>query len=82
MAINPEIDFVGIGNMGWRLALVHAGFTVDVNDSRCEVANNFVQQGRRRCPGRVAGARCAIGSDHHRAADQHHRAPGIGRGRR
>jgi 3-hydroxyisobutyrate dehydrogenase len=40
------VGFVGIGNMGWPMAacLVKAGFTVHVNDSRREVANNFVQQ--------------------------------------
>ncbi|MEO9188583.1 MAG: NAD(P)-dependent oxidoreductase, partial [Acetobacteraceae bacterium] len=38
--------FVGVGNMGWPMAacLVRAGFAVLVNDSRREVANNFVQQ--------------------------------------
>ncbi len=43
---NPRIGFVGVGNMGWPMAacLVRAGFTVHVNDSRREVANNFVQQ--------------------------------------
>jgi len=41
-----EIGFVGVGNMGWPMAarLVGAGFTVHVNDSRREVADNFVQQ--------------------------------------
>src|SRR3984885_12049622 len=40
------IGFVGVGNMGWPMAacLVKAGFTVNVNDSRRETANNFVQQ--------------------------------------
>jgi 3-hydroxyisobutyrate dehydrogenase len=40
------VGFVGVGNMGWPMAacLVKAGFTVKVNDSRREVANNFVQQ--------------------------------------
>jgi 3-hydroxyisobutyrate dehydrogenase len=40
------VGFVGVGNMGWPMAacLVKAGFTVNVNDSRREVANNFVQQ--------------------------------------
>src|SRR4051812_17968871 len=40
------VGFVGVGNMGWPMAacLVKAGFTVLVNDSRREVANNFVQQ--------------------------------------
>jgi 3-hydroxyisobutyrate dehydrogenase len=42
----PTIGFVGVGNMGWPMAacLVRAGFSVLVNDSRREVANNFVQQ--------------------------------------
>ena len=42
----PSIGFVGVGNMGWPMAacLVAAGFEVRVNDSRREVANNFVQQ--------------------------------------
>ncbi len=49
-ATSPEgkatVGFVGVGNMGWPMAacLVKAGFTVNVNDSRREVANNFVQQ--------------------------------------
>jgi 3-hydroxyisobutyrate dehydrogenase len=40
------VGFVGVGNMGWPMAacLVKAGFTVNVNDSRREVADNFVQQ--------------------------------------
>jgi 3-hydroxyisobutyrate dehydrogenase len=40
------VGFVGAGNMGWPMAacLVKAGFTVNINDSRREVANNFVQQ--------------------------------------
>ena len=46
MAEKPIIGFVGVGNMGWPMAacLVRAGFTVHVNDSRRETANNFVQQ--------------------------------------
>ena len=46
MAGQPSVGFVGVGNMGWPMAacLVKAGFTVHVNDSRREVANNFVQQ--------------------------------------
>lgn len=42
----PQVGFIGVGNMGWPMAasLVRAGFTVHVNDSRREVANNFVQQ--------------------------------------
>ncbi|HET6309281.1 MAG TPA: NAD(P)-dependent oxidoreductase [Rhodopila sp.] len=41
-----SVGFVGIGNMGWPMAacLVKSGFTVNVNDSRRETANNFVQQ--------------------------------------
>jgi 3-hydroxyisobutyrate dehydrogenase len=41
-----DIGFVGVGNMGWPMAanLVKAGHTVNVNDSRREVAHNFVQQ--------------------------------------
>jgi 3-hydroxyisobutyrate dehydrogenase len=46
MADKPVVGFVGAGNMGWPMAacLVRAGFPVLVNDSRREVANNFVQQ--------------------------------------
>ena len=46
MSDKPSVGFVGVGNMGWPMAacLVRAGFTVHVNDSRREVANNFVQQ--------------------------------------
>ena len=46
MADKPSVGFVGVGNMGWPMAacLVRAGFTVHVNDSRREIANNFVQQ--------------------------------------
>jgi 3-hydroxyisobutyrate dehydrogenase len=41
-----SVGFVGVGNMGWPMAacLVKAGFTVAINDSRREIANNFVQQ--------------------------------------
>jgi len=44
--MTTSVGFVGVGNMGWPMAacLVKAGFTVAVNDSRREVANNFVQQ--------------------------------------
>lgn len=40
-----DIGFVGVGNMGWPMAanLLRAGHTVNVNDHRREVANNFVQ---------------------------------------
>jgi 3-hydroxyisobutyrate dehydrogenase len=46
MPEQPAVGFVGVGNMGWPMAacLVRAGFPVLVNDSRREVANNFVQQ--------------------------------------
>lgn len=46
MADKTSVGFVGVGNMGWPMAacLVRAGFDVHVNDSRREVANNFVQQ--------------------------------------
>lgn len=46
MTDKPTVGFVGVGNMGWPMAacLVKAGFTVKLNDSRQEVANNFVQQ--------------------------------------
>jgi 3-hydroxyisobutyrate dehydrogenase len=46
MADRPTVGFVGVGNMGWPMAscLVKAGFAVQVNDARREVAHNFVQQ--------------------------------------
>ncbi len=46
MADKPSVGFIGVGNMGWPMAtcLVRAGFSLHVNDSRREVANNFVQQ--------------------------------------
>lgn len=42
----PTVGFIGVGNMGWPMAacLVKSGFPVLINDSRREVANNFVQQ--------------------------------------
>jgi 3-hydroxyisobutyrate dehydrogenase len=45
-ASKPTVGFIGVGNMGWPMAasLVRAGFPVLINDSRREVANNFVQQ--------------------------------------
>ena len=45
-ASKPTVGFIGVGNMGWPMAasLVKAGFAVLINDSRREVANNFVQQ--------------------------------------
>ena len=46
MPNKPTVGFIGAGNMGWPMAacLVKAGFDVLINDSRREVANNFVQQ--------------------------------------
>jgi 3-hydroxyisobutyrate dehydrogenase len=46
MAGKPTVGFIGAGNMGWPMAacLHKAGFHVLINDSRREVANNFVQQ--------------------------------------
>jgi 3-hydroxyisobutyrate dehydrogenase len=46
MPTKPTVGFIGVGNMGWPMAacLVKAGFPVLINDSRREVANNFVQQ--------------------------------------
>ncbi|MBS0641710.1 MAG: NAD(P)-dependent oxidoreductase [Proteobacteria bacterium] len=46
MADKQSVGFIGAGNMGWPMAacLVKAGFPVNINDSRREVANNFVQQ--------------------------------------
>jgi len=57
----PQIGFIGVGNMGWPMAecLVRAGYSVHVNDSRREVANNFVQQIGGSAPdslGQLAGA--------------------------
>src|SRR5258708_26971224 len=45
-ASRPTVGFIGVGNMGWPMAacLVKAGFSTLINDSRREVANNFVQQ--------------------------------------
>ena len=44
--MTTSVGFVGVGNMGWGMAacLVRAGFAVNINDSRREIANNFVQQ--------------------------------------
>lgn len=44
--MGQTVGFIGLGNMGWPMAacLVKAGFTVHANDSRKEVADNFVQQ--------------------------------------
>lgn len=41
----PTVGFIGAGNMGWPMAacLVKAGFSVLINDSRREVADNFAQ---------------------------------------
>jgi 3-hydroxyisobutyrate dehydrogenase len=45
-ASKPTVGFIGVGNMGWPMAacLVKADFSTLINDSRREVANNFVQQ--------------------------------------
>ncbi len=42
----PTVGFIGVGNMGWPMAacLARAGFPLLINDSRREVAQNFVQQ--------------------------------------
>jgi 3-hydroxyisobutyrate dehydrogenase len=42
----PAVGFIGVGNMGWAMAacLARAGFALNINDSRREVADNFVQQ--------------------------------------
>jgi 3-hydroxyisobutyrate dehydrogenase len=44
--MSQTVGFIGLGNMGWPMAtcLHKAGFTVHANDSRKEVADNFVQQ--------------------------------------
>src|ERR1700749_4022769 len=44
--MSKTVGFVGVGNMGWAMAacLVKAGFTVNINDSRRDTANSFVQQ--------------------------------------
>jgi 3-hydroxyisobutyrate dehydrogenase len=44
--MTQTVGFIGVGNMGWPMAacLVKAGFTVNVRDSRKEIADNFVQQ--------------------------------------
>src|SRR3984957_1122624 len=44
--MSKSVGFVGVGNMGWPMAacLGKAGYTVNINDSRRDVANNFVQQ--------------------------------------
>lgn len=46
MTDRPTIGFVGIGNMGWPMAvsLVRGGFKVLVADNRRVQADNFVQQ--------------------------------------
>ena len=46
MADTQTVGFIGVGNMGWPMAacLVRAGFPVQVNDSRRDVALNFAQQ--------------------------------------
>ena len=63
MQNKPVVGFVGVGNMGWPMAacLVNAGFTVNIADSRREVANNFVQQIGGSAPDTLA--QLASGSD-------------------
>ena len=57
------VGFIGAGNMGWPMAacLVKAGFPVLINDSRREVANNFVQQNGGTAPDTLK--QLAAGSD-------------------
>ena len=59
----PAVGFIGAGNMGWPMAacLARAGFPVLINDSRREVANNFVQQIGGTAPGTLR--QLAAGSD-------------------
>ncbi len=63
MANKPTVGFIGVGNMGWPMAacLVKAGFPVLINDSRREVANNFVQQNGGTAPDTLQ--QLAAGSD-------------------
>jgi 3-hydroxyisobutyrate dehydrogenase len=63
MPDKPTVGFIGVGNMGWPMAacLVKAGFPVLINDSRREVANNFVQQHGGTAPETLA--QLASGSD-------------------
>src|ERR1700761_8642749 len=63
MADKQSVGFIGAGNMGWPMAacLVKAGFPVLINDSRREVANNFVQQNGGTAPDTLK--QLAAGSD-------------------
>jgi 3-hydroxyisobutyrate dehydrogenase len=63
MASRQTVGFIGVGNMGWPMAacLVKAGFPVLINDSRRQVANNFVQQVGGTAPDSLR--RLAAGSD-------------------
>jgi 3-hydroxyisobutyrate dehydrogenase len=63
MPNKPTVGFIGVGNMGWPMAacLVKAGFPVLINDSRREVANNFVQQNGGTAPDTLK--QLAAGSD-------------------
>jgi len=62
-ASKPTVGFIGVGNMGWPMAacLVKAGFPTLINDSRREVANNFVQQNGGAAPDTLK--QLAAGSD-------------------
>jgi 3-hydroxyisobutyrate dehydrogenase len=63
MQDKPTVGFIGVGNMGWPMAacLVKAGFPTLINDSRREVANNFVQQNGGAAPDTLK--QLAAGSD-------------------
>ncbi len=73
--MTKTVGFVGVGNMGWPMAacLVKAGFTVNVNDSRLDTANSFVQQIGGFAPELVAPIGREIRHDRHHAADQRDR---------
>ena len=59
--MTETIGFVGIGNMGWPMAvnLAGAGYGLVVADARQAVADNFVQQ----IGGRTAGNLAALAAD-------------------
>ena len=67
--------------MGWPMAacLVQAGFPVLVNDSRREVANNFVQQIGGTAPDSLRQLAEGAGVVDHHAAHQRHRGTRAGR---
>ena len=73
--MTKNVGFVGVGNMGWPMAacLVKAGFTVNVNDSRRDTANSFVQQIGGFAPDSLAPTGRDVGRDRHHAADQRDR---------